>query len=575
MNAAKDERPEGKDARRGGRLTGFGHPAGGRRRSRATIEGKDMTDAVRSGWGSSGWRSRAAVVPLLGAALTLAGGCAHGPTVLPPGQQTVIDRRLMEYPPGFVVKKYMVNLTAPTALCFDAGGTLFVAEGGGTIEGLEPHVFGYRPGAPPDKQYFDVYPAGRHLPFVPRFRIYGPVGGMVAVNGKLFVTHQDETGNGVVTAFGYDGSHSPVVADIPARGDYKMGDISADENGRLFFTVGAATNSGVVGLDNWQEGWPQEYPAFCDVPYLDLKLGGYHFTSTNPHAGVFSGAELAYTGPFQRFNDASVLRIPRAPTGKPTGAVYSISQSGGDLKVEAWGVRYPRGIVCGDFRRVYFTDEGTEPRGTRPIVNDPDALFQLVSRGTVGAWYGWPDYSRELDPIGSGKYQPPEYLLSGTGYPEISALIDEQVTRLPTPDKGNWLKGVFQPQSGAAGVDIVPNTGPFRDHRGGIIVALFGDHAPFSTGGPDGLHLKGPLGYKVVRVDLVTKEVTDFVYNTRPGPASSHQLQDNALERPVTVKFGPDEAMYILDYGEMVMKDGRQQATEGSGRIYRLVPADK
>jgi len=510
------------------------------------------------------------------AVLAALAGCAHEPIVLSPSQQTIIDRSTMEYPPGFVVRPFIVNLTAPTAICFDEQGTLFVAEGGGTIDNRDPHIFGYRPNDPPGKQLFDIYPSRQQIPLVHTgLRIYGPIGGMVAANGKLFVTHEDADGNGVVTAFNYkNGTSTPVVANIPAQGDYRMGDISLDESGRLYFSVGAATNSGVVGLDNWDIGWPREHPDFCDIPFLPIKLQGYRFNSDNPLAGLFSGADIAVTGPFQPFNIADNLHIEAPPDGKPTGAIYSISQTGGDLRVEAWGVREPRGIVCGDFHRIYFTDDGMEPRGTRPVLNDPDAVYQLVSRGHFGAWYGWPDYSRELEPIGQEKYQPPAELMRGTGYDEISALIDQSTTNLTPPDRFNWLKGVFLPQSGAAKLDIIPSSGRFEDYRGGIVVALFGDRAPFSTGGPNGLSLKRPTGYKVVRVDLLTHDVTDFVYNTRLSPASVLGISGRGLERPIDVKFGPDGDLYILDYGQMVVKHGRQQVTAGSGRIWRLMPAD-
>jgi glucose/arabinose dehydrogenase len=518
------------------------------------------------------------MAPFTGRVLALAtlaalAGCAHQPVVLSPAQQTIVDRSTMEYPPGFVVRPFIVNLTAPTAICFDEQGTLFVAEGGGTINNHDPHIFGYRPAT---RQLFDIYPSKQQIPLVHTgLRIYGPIGGMVAANGKLFVTHEDADGNGVVTAFNYDGSSTPVVANIPAGGDFHMGDISLDEGGRLYFSVGAATNSGVVGLDNWDVGWPRTRPDVCDVPYLPMKLQGYRFNSDNPLAGLFSGADIAVTGPYQPFDIADNLHIPAAFDGKPTGAIYSISQTGGDLRVEAWGVREPRGIVCGDFHRIYFTDDGMEPRGTRPVLNDPDAVYQLVSRGRMGAWFGWPDYSRALEPIGQDKYQPPSELMRGTGYDEISALIDESTTGLTAPDKYNWLKGVFLPQSGAAKLDIIPSSGRFQDYRGGIVVALFGDRAPFSTGGPgSGLTLKRITGYKVVRVDLLTHEVTDFVYNTRLAPASTLGISGRGLERPIDVKFGPDGDLYILDYGQMAMKHGQEQVNAGSGTIWRLVPAN-
>jgi len=353
-----------------------------------------------------------------------------------------------------------------------------------------------------------------------------------------------------------------------------MGDISVDRNGRLYFGVGSATNSGVVGLDNWDSDWVRKHQSFCDLPAVPIKLQGYRFNSDNPLAGLFSGADIAVTGPFQPFDEGDNLHIPAPATGKPTGAIYSVSQTGGDLRVEAWGIHWPRGIVTGDFHRIYFTDEGMEPRGTRPVLNDPDSVLQLVSRGYQASWYGWPDFSRDLEPIGQEKYQPPAQLLRGTGYQEISALIDQSTTALPVPDKANWLKGAFLPQAGAAKLAIVPSTGRFKEYRGGIIVALAGDRAPFSTGGPDGVALARPTGYKLVRVDLLTHQVTDFVRNTRLYPASVLGIRGRGLERPIDVKFGPDGDLYILDFGQMVMKGGRQQVTPGSGMIWRLVPAD-
>jgi glucose/arabinose dehydrogenase len=507
------------------------------------------------------------------AALAALTGCVHAPIVLLPSQQAVISRGTMDYPPGFVVKPFMSGLTAPTAICFDRQGTLFVAEGGGTYDRYDPHIFGFRPNAPKGKQLFDVYPDKQEIPlFHTGFRIYGPVGGMVAVNGKLFVTHKDSDGYGVVTAFGYDGSHQTLVASLPAAGDFGMGDIAVDDSGRLYFSVGSATNSGVVGLDNWDIGWVRDNPDFCDLPAVPLKLQGYRFNSDNPLAGLFSGADIAVTGPYQPFNIGDNLHIPRPADGKPTGAIYSISQAGGDLRVEAWGVRCGRGIVCGDFHRIYFTDDGMEARGTRPVLNDPDAVFQLVGSGYEATWYGWPDFSRELEPIGQEKYQPPAILLRGTGYHEISALIDQSVTSLSPPDKYNWLKGVFAPQAGAAKLAIIPSSGRFREFRGSILVALCGDRAPFSLAG--GLGLREPTGYKVVRVNLLTHEVADFVRNTQLAPASDLGLSGQALERPIDVKFAPDGSLYILDYGQMVMKHGQERVTAGSGMIWRLIPSE-
>src|SRR5271170_5109252 len=125
--------------------------------------------------------SRVLALTLVAAALVL-GGCHAGPTVLGPDQQSIVERQTCEYPPGFVLRPYVVNLSAPTAICFDSDGTLFVAEGGGTYGNWEPHIFGFRPHAPQGQQTFDIYPKTRRfLPFFGNdYEIYGPIGGMVA-----------------------------------------------------------------------------------------------------------------------------------------------------------------------------------------------------------------------------------------------------------------------------------------------------------------------------------------------------------------------------------------------------------
>jgi glucose/arabinose dehydrogenase len=88
----------------------------------------------------------------------------------------------------------------------------------------------------------------------------------------------------------------------------------------------------------------------------------------------------------------------------------------------------------------------------------------------------------------------------------------------------------------------------------------------------------GPTGYRVVLVNIDARKVEDFVHNTRDVPASrlssDPRKWDGALERPIDVKFGPDGAMYVLDFGELEVKGGRQKVTPGTGRIFRMVGAE-
>jgi len=496
-------------------------------------------------------------------AALLAGGCVSRPILLRSDQQTAIDRQFVEYPAGCELRLFVDGLTAPTAIAFDNEGSLLIAEAG--IDGYAPRICGFRS----DGTYFEIYPRRRQLPLGlgggTGFQMHGPIGGMAFANGRIYVSHRDAHGGGVITAFEADGSHRTIVADLPAGGDHGVTDIVAGANGRIHFGVGSATNSGVVGIDNMS--WLRRDRTMCDRPLNDLYLLGRRFDTDNPFAGLFGGSDIAVTAPFQPFGKSIETRIAAAANGKPTAAIYSVDPNGGDLRVEAHGVRYPVGLGFNEFGRLYMTNQGMKLRGTRPVKDDPDVLLRLV----VGQWYGWPDFSANLLPIRDPRFQPPVEMIVKTGYRDLSFLIDHETSKLTAPNPNTLLAAEFPPLSGAAKFDFVPASGPFSGLRQAgmvAIVALFGDRAPFDTGG---LKLAGPTGYKLVQVNIdPSRQVRDFVRNTRLGPASANG-QPVGLERPIDVKFGPDGALYILDFGQMQMRRGQEQVSAGTGRVFKLV----
>ena len=330
---------------------------------------------------------------------SLIGGCTGTPRVIPLNQQKPWDRSYVEIPTGTELLLEVEGLTAPTSMCIDLSegenkGTILIAEGG--HGGTPVRIIGVKP----DRTITQIYPRGQTIviPFLQRgFRLYGPIGGMCVVGGQIIVSHRDAEGRGVLTSFGYDGSHKTVVADLPAAGDYGVTDIAQNPlNGRLYFGVGAATNSGVVGLDNWQIGWVRDHREFHDRSWVALTLLGKRFDTKNPRAGLFGGADIAVTGPFQAFNSSTLIRIPAVQNGRPSAAIYSVNPGGGDLRVEAHGIRLPRGLVFNEYGQMFFTNNGMEMRGTRPVKDDPDTLMRL---GAGNPWYGWPDFSTDLVPI--------------------------------------------------------------------------------------------------------------------------------------------------------------------------------
>jgi glucose/arabinose dehydrogenase len=523
------------------------------------------SEIVRAGFS----RNRRWVIGL--ACVALLTGCESGPRVIPTGKRQVIDRAIVERPVGLDVTTFIPSLNCPSAIAFDNAetehkGTIVVAEG--AVDGVSPRIIAFKP----DGSRQDIYPARRGLlrTLVSGTALRGPIGGLVIHDSEIFVSHRDERGMGVISAFKYDGTRRTVVADLPTLGDYSVTDLAFHPtNGRLFFGIGAATNSGVVGLDNWNAGWPRENGGFSDSPAVKLQLRGLIFDAPNPRGGLFGGDDIARTGPFQRFNAKNLLVISESPTKKPTAAIYSIDPGGGDLQVEAHGMRLPSGLAFDAFSALFVTNQGMELRGSRPVKDDPDSVLRVPGGGT---WYGWPDFSADLTPITDPRFQPPDSVVRRSTYSQLLFLIDHERSGLIPPDRATLVRGVFPSLSGANKMTFMaPDMPGFNPAMSGhLVIALSGDRAPYATAG---VPLKSPVGYRVVTLDPDTRRVTDLVYNTRLLPASL-QGRDarTALERPIDVKFGPDGALYIVDAGRITYRDGRPKPDPGTGRVLRVAP---
>ena len=315
----------------------------------------------------------------------------------------------------------------------------------------------------------------------------------------------------------------------------------------------------------------KRHPEVCDKVYstdevsappgTPWKIYGYRFNSPNPWAGIFA-PDLAIITPFQPFGQSNESRIQ--PSRKPNGAVYSCSVDGGDPKVEGFGFHNPRGLAFDKFNHLHITNDGMELRGTRPVYDDPDTM----SRVSLDAWGGWPDYTTNGHSISDAKYRPPISMLIQSGYRELSPLVDQDTSGLRLERFDVLVDGVFPSLSGATKMDFIPETGPFKDLAGDAIVAEDGDRAPFAT---SGMKLLARQGFKVSLVDVEGKTINDFVRNTSGVPASMEPFGTVGLERPCDVKVGPDGAIYILDFGRMDNDSANPVITTEAERCLSLI----
>ena len=142
---------------------------------------------------------------------------------------------------------------------------------------------------------------------------------------------------------------------------------------------------------------------------------------------------------------------------------------------------------------------------------------------------------------------------------QVMNLYPERISELPETNRN--------PISKINGIDFSTNSA--FGFSGDAFIAQFGDMAP-NVGSTTGW-----IGFKVVRVDVATGNIFDFVVNKGKinGPAS--QLESGGIERPVDVKFNNEgSAMYIVDFG--IMEITRQGASpkQKTGMIWK-VTSDK
>ena len=173
-----------------------------------------------------------------------------------------------------------------------------------------------------------------------------------------------------------------LIKDLPNFGDYKDSVIRL--NGEdLYVSIGAATNSGVVGPDN---EWIKTNTYNHDITPFNIMIKALKFGNENTGAFV----------PYKTKNIENQV-IP----GHFPGNASIIKLDIKNKKPEnfAWGIRNVKGMDFDSKGKLYASVGGMENKGLRPIKYDYDYLFEIKK----GKWYGWPDYSGG-DPINSPRF---------------------------------------------------------------------------------------------------------------------------------------------------------------------------
>jgi glucose/arabinose dehydrogenase len=192
-----------------------------------------------------------------------------------------------------------------------------------------------------------------------------------------------------------------------------------------------------------------------------------------------------------------------------------------------------------------------DERGRRYVVGDPDDFYEIRE----GAWYGWPDYASGI------RLDDPSWGDAGHGREPVIANPPD--TNPPKPIVS------FQTHAAANGFDFCRHTE--FGFEGDAFVAMFGDIAPVTTVRKS----ITPAGFKVMRVMTQSGRAVDFAVNRIVGPAS--KLPHEGFERPSHCQFGPDGALYVVDFGiiRFAPETGGIRMQETTGTLWRIRRTDE
>jgi glucose/arabinose dehydrogenase len=217
---------------------------------------------------------------------------------------------------------------------------------------------------------------------------------------------------------------------------------------------------------------------------------------------------------------------------------------GGSPELVAWGLRNPFALAFSPDSRLFVTENSY--RGSRPIHGTGDLLWEIKP----GIWYGWPDFHGQR-PVDEGDHH--KSLTKGRQKRLLASLPNDP----PKP------AAILEVHSSSNGFDFSRNAAV--GYIGHVFIAQFGDMAP------DVGKVFGPVGFKVVRVDVTEGVIHDFATNKGKANGPGSWIGTSGFERPVAARFDPlGTALYVVDFGVMTIGEKGPDAREETGVLWKI-----
>jgi len=475
-----------------------------------------------------------------------------------PAQQQGQSELMLRLPDGYQIEKVVDGLNFPTSLAWGDQGQMFIAEAGGAL---------YPEQTAPIRILRVDQGTATEVVNLTEKGVMTAVVGLVWHDDAFYFTHRDgDSLTGAVSRATMDSEVEKVFDGIiDSQAEHQINDIAVGPDGRMYVSVGAAGNSGVV--DPSIAPWVMKSPELHTTTCQDIVLTGRNFRTPN-FMTKDDPEDMALTGAFVPFGTETKPGQTIEGTKKCGGAILAFDPQNAEETITpyAWGFRNLLGLAWDpESDAMYAAQNGYDIRGARPVQDEGDPVYRVRE----GAWYGVPDFSAALKPLTDDKFEVPDehqamVVVNGEEQGKnLEFVIDHQASGLTPPD-ASMLLSLHPFNSSPSMIDVAPSS--WGDLAGHVFVAEWGDLAPPTNP----LRGKEPAGYRVVSVDPETGTITPFVWNAQPGPASMHDAQGQGLDRPFEVDFGPDGALYVVDYG--VVKIDPSLKEEQNEPPYREMP---
>lgn len=481
---------------------------------------------------------------------------ATPPQPPPPGMGSArrVDPADIQVPSGYRVEVFATGLSYVTDITFSDRGEIYVAETG-------DHTYGTDPEKSPLPRILQILPDSstrvvydkvvsletlRQARFgqpIPEEGLIGPVTGVTWHDGLLYVAHRTR----VSTLNPRTGEFRTIIDGLPSWGFFHNNKVIFGPDGKMYFFLSTQSNAGPVDAH-----WMKVINIYSkrdahEVPCEDVALEGENFPVPveDPSTPDVDDTELTgvYVPLGTRTEKGQVI-----PGQVPcNGAFLRANPDGSGLELVAWGLRSNFGYRFSPDGRLVSTMNSGNPIPPREIYEDWETIYEIVP----GEWYGWPDYYSGL-PVTEPRFVPRLEVHKFVLSEETRQRLLKQREQPPQP----LVR--LTPNSAAEGfVFGRPAFGMGRDE---VLVAEFGTIVI-----PKRQELPG---FRVQRVNLATGQATDFLVNESMNPASA--TDGGGLERPIQLELGPDGALYVVDFGQILLTETGMEAMPNTGVVWRV-----